>query len=256
MWGGLGQVFGASRQFTTHGITIANGVHDIVPRLSFPGIVTNFGTREVVLRQRANFGYVELLTTGVVQVPHAATPGAAAILAFATPTTMEGVVGAVSGARGFPGPGRDPGLAALAEGAPATPARRQDPGEGGPLPGAAQPVAPVHIKATQHRIELNDGARPVRFAPRRAGPTAREAETAEVKRQLEADVIEPTSSKWGFSVVLVPKKDRTVRFCVAYRPLNVVTRKDSYPLRRMDECSDSLWEATIFSTLACNAGYL
>jgi len=60
------------------------------------------------------------------------------------------------------------------------------------------------IKATQHRIDLNAGTRPVRFAPRRAGHTAREAETAEVKRQLEADVIEQTSSEWGFPVVLVP----------------------------------------------------
>jgi len=45
MWGGLGQVFGASRLFTTHGVTIANVVHDIVPGLSFPVIVTNFGAR-------------------------------------------------------------------------------------------------------------------------------------------------------------------------------------------------------------------
>jgi len=109
------------------------------------------------------------------------------------------------------------------------------------------------IKATQHRIDLNDDARPVRSAPRRAGHTAREAETAEVKRQLEANVIEPTSSKLGFPVVLVPKKDGTLLFCVDYRLLNVVTKKDSYPLPRMDECIDSLCEATIFSTLDCNA---
>jgi len=111
------------------------------------------------------------------------------------------------------------------------------------------------IKATQHRIDFNDDARPVRSAPRRAGHTAREAETAEVKRQLEANVIEPTSSKLGFPVVLVPKKDGTLLFCVDYRLLNVVTKKDSYPLPRMDECIDSLCEATIFSTLDCNACY-
>jgi len=86
MWGGLGQVFGASRLFTTHGITIANGVNDIVPGLSFLVIVTNFGTREVVLRQRASVGYVELLTTGVLQVPLAAHPGASAVPAFIMPT--------------------------------------------------------------------------------------------------------------------------------------------------------------------------
>jgi len=58
MWGRLVQVIGASCLFTTHGITIANGVHDIVPGLFFPVIVTNFGLREVVFRQRANVGYV------------------------------------------------------------------------------------------------------------------------------------------------------------------------------------------------------
>jgi len=111
------------------------------------------------------------------------------------------------------------------------------------------------IKATQHRIDLNAGARPVRFAPRRAGLTTREAETAEVKRQLEGDVIEPTSSEWGFPVGIVRRKDGTLRFCVDFRLLNVVPKKDSYPLPRMDECIDSLGEATIFSTLDCNAGY-
>ena len=111
------------------------------------------------------------------------------------------------------------------------------------------------MKATQHRSDLNAGARPVRFAPRCAGHAAREAETADVKRQLEADVIEPTSMEWGFPVVLVPKKDGTLHFCVQHRLLNVVTKKDSHPPPRMDECIDGLGEATIFSTLDCNAGY-
>jgi len=106
-----------------------------------------------------------------------------------------------------------------------------------------------------HCVSANAGAQPVRFAPRVAGHTARETEAAEVKRQLEADVIEPTSSEWCFPVVLVPKMDGTLRFCVDHRLLNVVTKKDSYPLPRMDECIDSLVEATIFSTLDCNAGY-
>jgi len=128
---GLGQVLGDTRLFTTHGITVSNGVHDIVPGLAFPVTVTNFGTREVVVRLRADVDYVALLTTGVVQGPHAAPHGASAVLAFTTPTTMEGVVGAVSGTQGDAGPGRSPGLAETAGGAPATPARPRDPGEGG-----------------------------------------------------------------------------------------------------------------------------
>jgi len=290
MTGGLGQVFGTSRLFTTHGTTIAIGIYDIVPGLSFPVIVTSFCVREVVLQQRANVGYVELLTTGVVQVPFTAHPGTSAVPAFTTLTLAECVVGAVSATRGPPGPRRDPGASVRAGRSAETPARPRDPGEAGPSPGSAPPVAPVHVedvdlldadtslhtrilhmlgqhhamwtgqalgvfKATHHRIDLNAGAWSVRFAPRRAGHTARETETAEVKRQLEADFIEPPSSERSFPVVLVPKKDWTLRFCVDYRLLDVVTKKDSYPLPRMDKCIESIGEATIFSTLDCNAGY-
>ena len=109
---------------------------------------------------------------------------------------------------------------------------------------------PPNIASTSTPEPGPSGSRPAA-----RGHTAREVETAEVKRQLEADVIEPTSSELGFPVVLVPKKDGTLRFCVDYRLLDVVTKKDSYPLPRMDECIDSLIEATIFSTLDCNAGY-
>jgi len=110
------------------------------------------------------------------------------------------------------------------------------------------------IKATQNRMDAKAGARPVRFAPRRAGRTAREAETEDVNRLLEADAIKPTSSEWGFTIVLVPRKDGTLRFCVDYWLLKVVNKKDSYPLPRMDERINSVSEATISSTLACNSG--
>jgi len=146
MWGGLGQGFGASRLFTKHGITIANGVHDIVPGLSFSHIVTNFGTREVVLSLRANVGYVELLTKGVVQVPLAAHPGASAVPAFTTYTPEESVVGAVASTRGPPSPKRDPGSAVRAGGGVSTPARPRDPGEADPSPGNAPPVASLLVE--------------------------------------------------------------------------------------------------------------
>ena len=72
---------------------------------------------------------------------------------------------------------------------------------------------------------------------------------------LKAGVIEPATSEWASPVVLITKKDGSIRFCVDYRKLNALTVKDSYPLPRMDECLDSLGDATIFSTLDCNSGY-
>jgi transposase InsO family protein len=111
------------------------------------------------------------------------------------------------------------------------------------------------VSATSHRIELTPGARPVHCQPYRAGPRAREAETQEVHRMLKEGVIEPAASEWASPVVLVPKPDGSMRFCVDYRKLNAITIRDTYPLPRMDECIDSLGDANVFTTLDCNSGY-
>ena len=111
------------------------------------------------------------------------------------------------------------------------------------------------IRTTEHRINLQPDARPIAQNPYRAGPRARVVEQEEVDRMLQAGVIEPAQSEWASPVVLVPKSDGTLRFCVDYRRLNAVTIKDSYPLPRMDECIDSLGDANVFSTLDCNSGY-
>ena len=72
---------------------------------------------------------------------------------------------------------------------------------------------------------------------------------------LRQGVIEPTQSPWASPVVFAPKKDGTLRFCVDYRRLNTMTIRDHYPIPKIDDCIDSLGEATIFTTLDCNSGY-
>ena len=72
---------------------------------------------------------------------------------------------------------------------------------------------------------------------------------------LEQDVIEPSDSPWASPVVLVRKKDGSLRYCIDYRKLNDVTIKDSYPLPRIDESLDSLSHTKYFSTLDLASGY-
>jgi hypothetical protein len=107
------------------------------------------------------------------------------------------------------------------------------------------------IAGVEH--SFNTRGDPMRQQPYRAGPRTREAERMEVERMLSMNVIEPSTSEWAAPVVLVPKPDGSLRFCIDYRKLNSITERDVYPLPRMDDCMDSLGEAQIFSTLDANA---
>ena len=107
---------------------------------------------------------------------------------------------------------------------------------------------------TQHRIDTGD-AKPIRQTPRRI-PIARRHETKELlQSMLDRNIIQPSSSPWASPVVLVKKKNGALRFCADYRRLNSVTRKDAYPLPRVDDALDTLAGSRWFTTLDLLSGY-
>ena len=72
---------------------------------------------------------------------------------------------------------------------------------------------------------------------------------------LMADVIEPSNSPWSAPVVMMKKKDGSLRFCIDKRKLNQVTKRDVYPLPRCDEILEAMSGAAFFTRLDLVRGY-
>ncbi len=109
--------------------------------------------------------------------------------------------------------------------------------------------------STTHQIELLPGSQPIREPPRRLGPAQQLIADEAVRDMLNQGVIRESNSPWASPVVLVKKKDGSTRFCVDYRRLNALTRRDAYPLPRLDDALDELFGATFISTLDMKSGY-
>ena len=110
------------------------------------------------------------------------------------------------------------------------------------------------VSSIKHKINTGD-AEPRKAPIRRMSPVRRDIIRQEVNDMLRADVIEESESPWSSGVVLVNKKDGGRRFCVDYRVLNEVTKKDSYPLPRADDIMESLSGARYFSHFDLVRGY-
>ncbi|KAG1946509.1 thy-1 membrane glycoprotein [Pimephales promelas] len=106
----------------------------------------------------------------------------------------------------------------------------------------------------QHHIDTGPAA-PIRLRPHRL-PLAKRQAAEEMIREMAANgIIEPSDSPWAAPMVMVRKKTGAWRPCVDFRRLNAVTRKDSYPLLRIDDALDYVAGSCWFSSLDLRSGY-
>lgn len=106
----------------------------------------------------------------------------------------------------------------------------------------------------EHEIPLVDET-PVSQPYRRIPPNQYQEVREHISVLLRKGVIQESSSSYASPVVLVRKSDGSLRLCVDYRQLNLKTRRDAFPLPRIDESLDALSGAKFFSTIDLASGY-
>ncbi|XP_070155191.1 uncharacterized protein [Polyergus mexicanus] len=116
------------------------------------------------------------------------------------------------------------------------------------------PNKPGVTDLTQHRIDVGNHA-PIKQRYYPVSPKIQEAIYAEVDKMLEAGIIEPSKSEWSSPVVMVKKSNGTYRFCLDFRRLNSVSKKDAYPLPYMNAILDKLRAARYISTIDLSQAY-
>ena len=106
----------------------------------------------------------------------------------------------------------------------------------------------------KHDIKPTDDT-PFKEPYRRIPPALYKEVRLHLKEMLEAGAISPSKSPYSSNIVLVRKKDGSLRFCIDFRKLNSRIIKDAYTLPRIDDTIYTLIGAKYFSKLDLRSGY-
>ena len=108
----------------------------------------------------------------------------------------------------------------------------------------------------EHVIDTGE-AKPVKTSPGRLPYVLRKEPEDELIKLETTGCIEPSASPYASGLVLVSKKDGTLRVCVDYRQVNKDTVADRYPMPRVDELVDAIGrrEGKYFTTVDLMKGY-
>ena len=119
---------------------------------------------------------------------------------------------------------------------------------------AADPKKPSLTDLVDHKITV-ETRNPVYMKPRRV-PLAWEKEVDEqVKEMYKNNIIRKSCSPWNAPILLVKKKDQSVRFVCDFRALNDITKKDTYPLPQIKDVIDKMQGMKFWTTLDAASAY-
>ena len=106
----------------------------------------------------------------------------------------------------------------------------------------------------KHKINLQD-ENPFKQRHRNIPPSMFMEVKQHIQELLDAGIIKKSHSPWASNIVLVRKKDQSLRLCIDYRQLNKRTVKDAYALPRISDILDQLGDSKYFTVLDMKSGY-
>ena len=116
------------------------------------------------------------------------------------------------------------------------------------------PDVPSRTDKIFHDVDIGE-AKPIKQHPYRLNPEKQKYLKEEIQYLLENDLIEPSQSEWASPCILIPKPDGSYRFCTDFRKVNSVTKTDSFPLPRIDDCIDKIGNARYVSKFDLLKGF-
>ncbi len=111
-----------------------------------------------------------------------------------------------------------------------------------------------HTTAVKHRIRLSDPT-PFKQRARPIHPSDYEAVRLHLQELKDANIIRDSESPFASPIVVVKKKNGSIRLCVDYRKLNNQTIKDAYALPNIEKTFSALTGSKWFSVMDLKSGY-
>ena len=111
-----------------------------------------------------------------------------------------------------------------------------------------------YTETVKHKIPTTDQV-PVAQPYRRIPPNQFQEAKDHIRKLLDNGIIQESHSPYAAPIVLVRKKDGSLRLCVDYRRLNAKTVRDQFPLPRIEESIDAIGNAKWFSTMDLASGF-